>query len=296
MAKKRMRDSLRASCRMIIAALATLSVLGCDNQAATEGTSTGTVPSEQPGAIEKEDFGMLLEKTELGVTDETVGSREFGSVSEVALRINNGEVTIAQDESLLPGEVRIGWEVRRNGRKVRGKRSGLEIYFSQELGELSVEDERIGNGTRVPSLHLNVRMAPGVSVETSLGNGDIRANADFIDGLDLGNGNIDFHGSLRKGADIHLGNGMLTGDLQGVSGRHSIYVGNGTVEIALASGVNCNLNGSVAVGNIDLYGKYRGNVDRHGFVGATATALIGEEAGNLLSVDIGSGGLQIGSN
>ena len=296
MAGKNMRDSLRASCRLMIAALAALSVMGCDNHGATDGMSSDNIPRGQTGAIEKEDFGMLLAKTELGVTDETVGMREFGKISQVALRINNGEVTIAQDENLLPGEVKISWEVRRNGRKVRGKRSGLEIYFNQEQGELSVEDERIGNGTRVPSLHLNVRMAPGVSVETSLGNGDIRASADFIDGLDLGNGNIDFHGSLRKGADIHLGNGILTGDLQGVSGRHSIYVGSGSVEIELASGVNCSLNGSVAVGNIDLHGKYRGNVDRHGFVGATATALIGEEAGNLLSVDIGNGELAIGSN
>lgn len=296
MANRMMQDSLRISCKLVIAALTALSVLGCDNGAATDGKSIGTVPLGQTGAIEKEDFGMLLEKAELGVTDETVGVREFGSISEVALRINNGEVTITQDENLEAGQVRIGWEVRRNGRKVRGKRSGLEIYFSQESGELSVEDERIGNGARVPSLHLNVRMAPGVSVETSLGNGDIRASADFIDGLDLGNGNIDFHGSLRKGADIHLGNGILTGDLQGVSGRHSIYVGNGSVDIELARGVNCNLNGSVAVGSIDLHGPYRGNVDRHGFVGATASAVIGEEAGNLLSVDIGSGELQIGSN
>ena len=239
---------------------------------------------------------MMLERTELEVSDETVGSREFNGISEVELRINNGEVTINQDDSLAPGTVKIGWEIRRNGRKVRGKRSGLEIYFNHEDDTLGVEDERIGNGTRVPDLHLKVSMAPGISVETSLGNGEIKASADFIDGLDLGNGNISFHGSLRKGADIHLGNGMLTGDLMGVSGRHSIYVGNGNVDIDVADGVNCNLNGSVAIGSIDFHGKLKGSVARQGYSGATATAQIGEEAGNLLSVDIGNGELQIGSN
>ncbi len=296
MGNKIMREALRASSKFMIAALAVLSVTGCDNQAGSDGKDIGTVQSGQPGAIEKEDFGMMLESTELAVSDETVGSREFESVSDVELRINNGEVTINQDADLEPGTVQISWEIRRNGRKVRGKRSGLEIYFNRDDNTLSVEDERIGNGTRVPSLHLKVRMAPGTSVETSLGNGEIRASADFIDGLDLGNGNIDFHGSLRKGADIHLGNGMLTGDLRGVSGRHSIYVGNGNVDIDVADGVNCSLNGSVAIGNIDLHGKLRGNVARQGYIGATATALIGEEAGNLLSVDIGNGELQIGSN
>ena len=91
-------------------------------------------------------------------------------------------------------------------------------------------------------------------------------------------------------------NGMLTGDLMGVSGRHSIYVGNGNVDIDVADGVNCNLNGSVAIGSIDFHGKLKGSVARQGYIGATATAQIGEEAGNLLSVDIGNGELQIGSN
>ncbi|MCB1215865.1 hypothetical protein KDL44_00615 [bacterium] len=296
MANRLMQEALRASSRFMVAALAALSVSGCDNQAVGNGKELGTVQAGQTGATEKEDFGMMLESTDLAVSDETVGSREFTELSEVTLRINNGVVTINQDESLAPGTVRINWEIRRNGRKVRGKRSGLEIYFNREDSELSVEDERIGNGTRVPDLHLKVFMSPGISVETSLGNGEIKASADFIDGLDLGNGNISFHGSLRKGADIHLGNGMLTGDLLGVSGRHSIYVGNGNVDIDVADGVNCSLNGSVAIGSIDLHGKLRGNVARQGYIGATATAMIGEEAGNLLSVDIGNGELQIGSN
>lgn len=291
-----MQKALRASSRFMVAALAALSVTGCNNQVGSDGKQLGAVQNGQTGAFEKEDFGMMLESTELAVSDETVGSRQFNGISEVALRINNGEVTINQDPDLEPGTVNISWEIRRNGRKVRGKRSGLEIYFNHDSDMLSVEDERIGNGTRVPSLHLKVQMASGVSIETSLGNGDIRANADFIDGLDLGNGNIDFHGSLRSGADIHLGNGMLTGDLLGVSGRHSIYVGNGNVDIDVAPGVNCNLNGSVAIGKIDLQGDMRGNVATQGYIGATATAVFGEEAGNLLSVDIGNGELQIGSN
>ena len=296
MANRLMQEALRASSRFIVATLAALSVTGCNNQAVGNGKELEAVPSGQTGAIEKEDFGMMLERTELEVSDETVGSREFNGISEVELRINNGEVTINQDDSLAPGTVKIGWEIRRNGRKVRGKRSGLEIYFNHEDDTLGVEDERIGNGTRVPDLHLKVSMAPGISVETSLGNGEIKASADFIDGLDLGNGNISFHGSLRKGADIHLGNGMLTDDLMGVSGRHSIYVGNGNVDIDVADGVNCNLNGSVAIGSIDFHGKLKGSVARQGYIGATATAQIGEEAGNLLSVDIGNGELQIGSN